>query len=45
MPLSATDDTDIRLNAGVMCLGYDGPQDNGYSIQMYTLDVVMDWLL
>jgi len=30
MPLSATDDTDIRLNAGVMCLCYEGPQDNGY---------------
>jgi len=36
---------DMTLNAGVMCLGYEGPQDNGYSIQIYILEAVMVWLL
>jgi hypothetical protein len=36
---------DKTLNAEVMCLVYEGPQDNCYSTQIYILDVVMDWLL
>jgi len=29
--LSVTEvDCDMMLNAGVMCLGYEGPQHNGY---------------
>ena len=36
---------DMRLNAEVICLVYDGPQVNCNSVQIYILDVGMDWLV
>ena len=36
---------DMTLKAEVMCLVYVGPQDNWYSIIIYILDDVVDWLL